>query len=123
MPVAGDAAVAGALQHAGMLFRARRFQEAANAYREVIRLYPKLPDVHNNLGVALKSAGRPDEAIPCFRRAVRLKPDYLAAHVNLAAALEATGDLRSGLDHRIDAWRLEPDAYDPREALIRALRR
>ena len=119
----GGAAVAGALQHAGMLFRARRFEEAANAYREVIRRHPKLPDVHNNLGVALKSAGHPGEAIPCFRRAVRLKPDYLAAHVNLAAALEATGDPRAALDHRIDAWRLEPEAYEPREALIRALRR
>ena len=123
VPVAGDAAVAGALQHAGMLFRARRFQEAADAYREVIRLYPKLPDVHNNLGVALKSAGKVAEAIPCFRRAVRLKPDYLAAHANLAAALETTGDPRGALDHRIDAWRLEPEAYEPREALIRALRR
>lgn len=122
-PIVGDAAVAGALQHAGMLFRTRRYEEAANAYREVIRLYPKLPDVHNNLGVALKSAGRPAEAIPCFRRAVRLKPDYLAAHANLAGALEAIGDLRSALDHRIDAWRLEPAAYEPREALIRALRR
>lgn len=121
-PLAGDAAVAGALQHAGILFRARRYEEAAKAYRAVIRLYPTLPDVHNNLGVALKSAGRPGEAIPCFRRAVRLKPDYLAAHANLAAALEATGDPRSGLDHRIDAWRLEPAAHEPREALIRALR-
>lgn len=122
-PVVGDAAVAGALQNAGMLFRARRYLEAADAYRAVIRLYPKLPDVHNNLGVALKSAGQVAEAIPCFRRAVRLKPDYLSAHANLAAALEATGDLRGGLEHRIDAWRLEPDAYEPREALVRALRR
>ena len=118
-----DAAVAGALQQAGMLFRARRYMEAADAYRAVIRMQPKLPDVHNNLGVALKSAGHLAEAIPCFRRAVRLKPDYLAAHANLAAALEATGDQRAALDHRIDAWRLEPDAYEPREALIRALRR
>ena len=122
-PAAGDAAAAGALQHAGMLFRARRYLEAADAFRAVIRLYPKLPDVHNNLGVALKSAGKVVEAIPCFRRAVRLKPDYLAAHANLAAALEATGDLRAALDHRIDAWRLEPDAVEPREALVRALRR
>ena len=122
-PPVNEAAVASALQHAGMLFRARRYLEAAEAFRAVIRLHPKLPDVHNNLGVALKSAGRPGEAIPCFRRAVRLKPDYLAAHANLASALEATGDLRGALDHRIDAWRLEPDAYEPRQALIRSLRR
>ncbi|MDF1794589.1 MAG: methyltransferase domain-containing protein [Thalassobaculaceae bacterium] len=120
---AAEAAVIGSLQRAGALFRARRYLEAAEAYREVIRLKPKLADVHNNLGVSLKAAGHVADAIPCFRRAVRLKPDYLSAHANLASALEATGDLRAALEHRIDAWRLEPDAYEPRDALIRTLRR
>lgn len=120
---AGEAQVIGALQRAGALFRQRRYLEAADAYREVIRLRPKLADVHNNLGVALKSAGHVQDAIPCFRRAVRLKPDYLAAHANLASALESGGDWRAALDHRIDAWRLEPDAYEPRDSLIRTLRR
>lgn len=118
-----EAAIVGALQRAGALFRARRYQEAAQAYGEVVRLRPKLPDAHHNQGVALKAAGNLTDSIACFRRAVRLKPDYLAAHVSLAAALEAKGDLRGGLEHRIDAWRLEPDAHEPREALIRALRR
>lgn len=119
----GEAAVVDALRRAGALFRARRYREAAEAYGEVVRLRPRLPDAHHNQGVALKAAGHLAESIACFRRAVRLKPDYLAAHTNLAAALEAKGDVRSGLEHRIDAWRLEPTAHDPREALIRALRR
>lgn len=119
----GETAVVGALQRAGALFRARRYQEAAQAYGEVVRLRPKLPDAHHNQGVALKAAGHLADAIACFRRAVRLKPDYVAAHVGLAAALETKGDLRGGLEHRIDAWRLEPSAHEPRDALIRALRR
>jgi len=46
-----------ALQRAGSLFRAGRYLQAAEVYREVIRRRPRLPDVHNNLGVALKAAG------------------------------------------------------------------
>ena len=90
-----------ALQRAGSLFRAGRYLEAAAVYRDIIRRRPRLPDVHNNLGVALKAAGHLADAVPCFRRAVRLKPDYVAAHVNLAAALEAIGKPLEGLEHRL----------------------
>jgi len=112
-----------ALQRAGSLFRAGRYLEAAAVYRDIIRRRPRLPDVHNNLGVALKSAGHLADAVPCFRRAVRLKADYVAAHVNLASALEALGKPREGLEHRIDAWRLAPEDPDQRDALIAAIRR
>ena len=111
------------LQRAGELFRAGRFLDSAELYQQVIKRSPKLADVHNNLGVALKAAGHVKEAVPCFKRAVRLKPDYRTAHANLASALEATGKLRDGLEHRVDAWRLQPSDPEPRSALIRALRR
>jgi SAM-dependent methyltransferase len=122
LPVS-DAAILANLRRAGELFRAQRYLDAAEAYREVLRQRPKLADVHNNLGVALKAAGHLRDAIPCFKRAVRLKPDYAAALGNLASALEATGQPRAALDHRIDAWRLAPGDTETREALIRALPR
>ena len=112
-----------ALQRAGSLFRAGRYLEAAEVYRDVIRRRPRLPDVHNNLGVALKAAGHLKDAVPCFRRAIRLKPDYVAAHVNLATSLEALGRPLDGLEHRIDAWRLAADDIEQRDALVAAMRR
>ncbi|NQW09963.1 MAG: methyltransferase domain-containing protein [Alphaproteobacteria bacterium] len=112
-----------ALQRAGRLFRAGRYMDAADIYREVIRRRPRLPDVHNNLGIALKMAGHVRDAAPCFKRAVKLKPDYIAAHVNLAATLEALGKPRDGLEHRVDAWRLAPEDMDLRDDLVHALRR
>lgn len=112
-----------ALQRAGALFRSGQYLEAAAVYRDVIRRRPRIPDVHNNLGVALKAAGHLTDAVPCFRRAVRLKPDYVAAHANLAAALEALDRPVDGLEHRIDAWRLNPEDIEQRDALIAALRR
>lgn len=112
-----------ALRRAGTLFRARRYLEAAQAYREVIQRHPKLADVHNNLGVTLKAAGHLSDAIPCFKRAVRLKPDYVAALGNLAGAFEAVGQIANAVDPRIDAWRLDPENVEIRDALIRTLRR
>ncbi|MEQ8395099.1 methyltransferase domain-containing protein [Thalassobaculum sp.] len=112
-----------ALQRAGVLFRSGLHLEAAAIYRDVIRQRPRIPDVHNNLGIALKAAGHVADAVPCFRRAVRLKPDYVAAHANLAAALEALDRPLDGLEHRIDAWRLNPDDLEQRDALVTALRR
>src|SRR3546814_8713734 len=100
-PAAPDLGTAlDALQHAGALFRSGHFLDAAAIYRDVIRRRPRLPDVHNNLGVALKAAGHVKDAVPCFRRALRLKPDYVSAHVNLAAALEALGRPQDALEHR-----------------------
>ena len=121
---AGGIGVAlGALQQAGAHFRAGRYMAAAEIYRDVIHKRPKLPDLHNNLGIALKAAGHVSEAIPCFRRAIRLKPDYVAAHANLASSLEAQGKPVDAIEHRIDAWRLDPENIEQRDLLISSLRR
>jgi SAM-dependent methyltransferase len=122
-PKTGIGVALGALQQAGAHFRAGRYLAAAEIYRDVIRKRPKLPDLHNNLGIALKAAGHVSEAIPCFRRAIRLKPDYVAAHANLASSLEVQGKPVDAIEHRVDAWRLDPENIDQRDALISSLRR
>ena len=53
-----------ALQRAGAMFRSGQYLEAAAVYRDVIRRRPRIPDVHNNLGVALKAAGHLTDAVP-----------------------------------------------------------
>lgn len=121
-PGSGDAVLT-ALRQAGHHFRAGDFLAAADIYRDVIRRQPRKADLHNNLGVALKAAGHVTEAVPCFRRAVRLKRDYAVAHANLAGSLEALGKQVDALEHRVEAWRINPDALDQRDALIGALRR
>lgn len=122
LPGTGDPAMA-ALRQAGNHFRAGDFLAAAEIYRDVIRREPRKADLHNNLGVALKAAGHVTEAVPCFRRAVRLKRDYAVAHANLAGSLEALGKPVDALEHRVEAWRINPDALEQRDALIGALRR
>lgn len=123
MPPASGPLPMAALRQAGAHFRAGRFREAVEIYRDVIRRQPRVPDLHNNLGVALKAAGELKEAVPCFRRAVRLKPDYAVAHANLAGCLEALGRPVEALEHRVDAWRIDPGDLEQRDALVTALRR
>src|SRR3546814_532585 len=80
-PAAPDLGTAlDALQHAGALFRRGHFLDAAAIYRDVIRRRPRLPAVHNTLGVALKAAGHATDAVPCFRPPLRRTPDYVPPH-------------------------------------------
>ena len=50
-----------ALEH----HRAGRLDAAIKTYAQVLHLAPNAPDVYNNLGVALRAAGRPQAAAAC----------------------------------------------------------
>ena len=70
-----------------------RYDEAAEHYREFIRLNPADAGAEYNIGTTLLLKGRPDQAMEHYRKALRLKPGYLDASVNLGAALLALGRL------------------------------
>lgn len=59
-----------ALEH----HRAGRIEDAIADYTRVVRLLPLSADVYNNLGVALRTAGRAYAAVACYRRSLALKP-------------------------------------------------
>jgi protein O-mannosyl-transferase len=62
-------------------------QQAIQQFQAALRLAPENAEAHNNLGVALASAGRTADAVPEFQAALRLRPDYSDAQYNLTAAL------------------------------------
>ncbi len=68
-----------------------RLAEAADSYRQAIRLKDAYPDAHNNLGATLRDLGQPVEAEAHFRRALQIRPDYVDAHNNLGNLLRETG--------------------------------
>jgi len=75
--------------------------DAAELFQEVIKRTPGMVAAHNNLGVALRLAGRSDEAIAAFRGAIGIAPDYVMAYANLGLTLRDLGRR----DEAIDAFR------------------
>ena len=55
---------------------------AIASYRKVTSLKPEIPEVHNNLGVALKRKGDLEQAVGSFSRALELNPDFAQAASN-----------------------------------------
>jgi tetratricopeptide (TPR) repeat protein len=73
----------------------RRLQDAANEFKEALRIDSKLGDAALNLGLTLTQLGKQDEAITVYKQLLQL-PDLTAgaaywARLNLAAIVLANG--------------------------------
>ncbi len=84
-------------------------------YRDVFSLYqatleknPACWMAHNNLAIALASAGRVEEAIPHLEKVLRLKPDYAPAENNLGDDLVQVGRAQEAIPHLERALKLHP---------------
>jgi tetratricopeptide (TPR) repeat protein len=90
---------------------------AADLFREVIKRTPGMVAAHNNLGVALRMAGRADEAVTAFRRAVEIAPDYAMAYANLGLTLREQGKLNDAIDALRRAVAADPGFADGQNRL------
>ena len=79
-----------------------QYEEAAQEFREVIRLDPEHASAHHRLGRSLAALGQLSEAIEHHRTAVKLSPDDRDYYFSLAAAAhsQALGGGRSGFISR-----------------------
>lgn len=68
------------------LLSAERYEQAAEFFREVVRLRADYAQGHNNLGKALEGMGRIDDAIIEFDRALQAQPGFQQAQFNRDAA-------------------------------------
>jgi 2-polyprenyl-3-methyl-5-hydroxy-6-metoxy-1,4-benzoquinol methylase/tetratricopeptide (TPR) repeat protein len=98
------------LREAAQLMRQGRAGEAAAIFAEAAKAHPRQPELQNNLGVALKAAGKPKEAVQAYRRALKLAPGYAVAEANLARALLQLGEGAAAVRHFESAHRNAPDA-------------
>ncbi len=87
-------------------------KNALPALRKTAQLIPDDPNVHYNLGVALRSAGQLDEAVTHYRHAVKLKPDFAEAHGNLGNTLKDLGQFDEAIASYRRALSIRPDAAD-----------
>ena len=66
-------------RQAGELLSRGQFERSIEIYSEVAKAFPRLPEPHNNLGVALRASGEINKAIKSYQRAVKLDPNYMVA--------------------------------------------
>jgi len=72
---------------AATLLSCGQVEEAIKLFRSIAQAYAEVPDVHNNLAVALKSVGLIEEAMTEYEVALTLDSTFVAARLNLARAL------------------------------------
>ena len=68
-------------------------EEAARIYSQALILNPNLPDIYNNLGVALWSLGKLEASAACYQRSLALRSDHATAYTNLGNVLRDLGRL------------------------------
>ncbi|MDA0260853.1 MAG: tetratricopeptide repeat protein, partial [Proteobacteria bacterium] len=74
-----------------------RDQEAADYYAQAIVAAPNVPEIHNNLAMALLNLKHQTAAISALNKAIELRPDFAAAWNSLGNAHEATGNFEAAV--------------------------
>jgi tetratricopeptide (TPR) repeat protein len=116
-----------ALHLAGVLLLQKGEQaRGMELVRRSLKIEPRQPLAHRDLGNALQQAGRLEEALASFDRALALKSDIADLHNNRAVVLTALGRPAEALESYSRAVALKPDyaqAYNNRGALLSSQKR
>ena len=97
-------AMLAAISHA----RSSIYENEVTLYTDIVSRSPNKARPQNNLGDALKKAGRFSEAGPHFERALALQPDYPDALNNLATIFNSSGRRDEALQLLTKALTLDP---------------
>ena len=82
---------------------------AVDGYNRALFLNPKVADVYNNLGVALRAQGKLEASLACYRRSLVLRPASAAVHSNMGNVLREMGRLQSSVAAHQQAIKLAPN--------------
>jgi tetratricopeptide (TPR) repeat protein len=104
-------------------YRAGRFADAAEEFRQAVAAEPESIAARIDLGSALGELGDVEGAIEQFERAAELAPGNETALFNLGVLLARRGDLERASDHLKQAAQLDPEDAGIRFQLAEALRR
>jgi len=98
-----------------------RLREAADEFRQSLRLNKDSAPTHYNLGIVLSMLRRYPEAMREYEAAVKIDPAHAEAHNNLGAMLHVNGELDAAAVHYRRALELRPDNTEARANLGRLL--
>lgn len=84
------------LKQAAEAQQAGRLDEAINGYRSLIRDYPKIPELHSNLGTAYAARGSYQDAIAAYKASLALRANE-QVKLNLALAYYKSADFEPAI--------------------------
>jgi predicted Zn-dependent protease len=105
---------------AGFLHLARKGDEAAKAFADVVTAFPREPWLHYAYGVFLLSSD-PDRGLVELRREIEVQPDAVFPHLEIAFELLRRGDNEGAKAAAERAVALAPGLFAAHNALGRAL--
>ncbi len=91
------------LGHGLMLAELGRFQEAAVAFSEGLKMQPSSPELRYNLALASAYSGDLDAAIHWFEQTLHVAPDHQQASDNLAGSYAQLGRFQEAREHLLAA--------------------
>lgn len=92
-------------------YEAALFPQAEESFLAVLRLDPRFPDIHLELGKVYISERRTDDAIAQLRAAVNENPENEEANYFLGSLLVRENQCEQGIPYLERAKRLKPDSY------------
>jgi hypothetical protein len=108
--IARDPADIASLNQLAMLqASAGQHSDALRHISAALKLAPKHPLLHYNLGQVHGSAGRYQDEIKAYQQAIALKPDFIEAHVNMGVALRDMQRFDEAFEAYKQALRINPD--------------
>lgn len=107
---------------AGLRASARQWQEAAEDYRELIRLHPDVTLPWHNLAELELALGRYEEATRLLTEVLRREPANGKACLSLAVAQAASGQIDASRASFAQLARLDPARWEEARARINGLR-
>ena len=84
-------------QQAVMMLHSRQYDFAVAALHRVLKLAPKMPEAHANMGYALLGRGHHEAARDFFLSAIDLRSQQVNAYWGLAVSLEALCDIKGAI--------------------------
>ena len=90
-------------------YKAGRYKEAVETFKQAIRLTPGDAEAHYRLGEAYFNLSQDKEAIEAYQQAIKLKPDYFAAYNNLGTVYLTQHNYTDAIKLLTEATQRNPD--------------